>query len=277
MKKSILIADSGGTSTDWCFVAENGERNYFSGNSYHPIHWGESFMQTEQAFWSEKSNFLADEVYFFGAGCFAEEKAVRMKEMLEQLGHQNVHVKSDLHGAGLALFAEKSGVFAILGTGSVAAYFDDGEVVELKGGLGYILGDEGSAFSFGRLLLKLLLENRLSTELTQEIHIAIGDRSEIISKVYSENGRNFVANLALQFGASESKEIQWIHELNITTFLNSIESLKNLKKGIAFTGSYAFHQRHLIKEILIGKQVPIINVIQKPIEQITDYFLKSAK
>lgn len=274
MKKSILIADSGGTSTEWCFIDRNGERSYFSGRSYHPNSWGSTFVDEEVEFWKKHPQYLADELHFFGAGCFADEKAQKMKLMLLQFGFSSVFVQSDLHGAAIALFGDKSGAFAILGTGSVAAYYEGGEIKELKGGLGYILGDEGSAFSFGKLMLKFLLENRLSKELTEEIHAAIGSRSEIISAVYDKVGRNYVAEMARRFAHIESKELQWIHELNISTFINSISGLHDSKKGLAFCGTYAFHQRYLIKELLIGKQIPLVNVVQNPIKELGDYFTK---
>lgn len=276
MKKSILIADSGGTSTSWCFISQNGEKHFFEGISYHPLHWGDEFIEKEKVFWQKHNEYSNVDLHFFGAGCLAENNAQRMKLILLQLGFDNVTVKSDLHASALSLYGNKKGVFAILGTGSVAGYVENGEISQMKGGLGYILGDEGSAFTFGRLLVRFLLDRKLSDELSKELFSLLGDKSVILQQVYGQNGRNYLANLAQQCSEIISDEIQFIHELNISNFLNSLESIREIKKGISFSGSYAFYQRHLIKEILIEKQIPLLNVIQNPIEALSDYFIKTA-
>ena len=57
MKKSYLIADSGGTKTDWCFVDVLGNKNYFTTASYHPNLMSEEWIETNKSFWKKYSIF----------------------------------------------------------------------------------------------------------------------------------------------------------------------------------------------------------------------------
>ena len=65
-----------------------------------------------------------------------------------QWGFQHVRVYSDLLGACHSVLGKNQGTVAILGTGSVVCHFNGNEITEIQGGLGYLLGDEGSGYFF---------------------------------------------------------------------------------------------------------------------------------
>ena len=104
------------------------------------------------------------EVHFFGAGCLREENQLKMLAAFEQLGMRNVSVKSDILAGYLATSDQESGFVAIVGTGSVIGRIENREVSEIYGGLGYLNGDEGSGYYFGKLIIEKILANHFSKQ-----------------------------------------------------------------------------------------------------------------
>ncbi len=84
---------------------------------------------------------------------------------------------------------EGPGIALIAGTGSVA-YADNGRTAHRAGGMGYLIGDEGSAFAIGFAAVKLLgraLDGRARHEETAalvERVLAVASRDELIARVY---------------------------------------------------------------------------------------------
>lgn len=267
----IIVADSGGTSTDWCWMDQNGEKMIIKTESYHPIHWNIEFISSQTTFWEKHANVLDFDLHFYGAGCLSVDKAKEMESILKKIGFKNIHVQSDLHGAAKALFGSNDGVFGIMGTGSVFAEFKNGEIQNLKGGLGYILGDEGSAYYFGKLLLHALLNHELSDDLSNELFLLLGDKSKILSNVYGENSRQYIADLSKLTSNHTSEQLTMLHEKNITTFFDKV----NPQNAFSLVGSYAFFQKDLIKQISIKRGLSLIEVLQFPIERLIDHHLLS--
>ncbi|OGR89858.1 MAG: hypothetical protein A3J74_03500 [Elusimicrobia bacterium RIFCSPHIGHO2_02_FULL_57_9] len=90
------------------------------------------------------------------AGCcgiWRGEERRRLKSSLRGMAKQ-VRVMSDLELAHGAAFNGGAGILLIGGTGSVALGRDDKKCLLRIGGLGPLLGDEGSAFWIGRQALK---------------------------------------------------------------------------------------------------------------------------
>lgn len=69
---------------------------------------------------------------------------------------KNVHVISDVEAAWFGAFGGgRSSILVIAGTGSIALGSNDKRVMARAGGLGPMLGDEGSAFWIGRQWIKM--------------------------------------------------------------------------------------------------------------------------
>ena len=60
MRNLFLVADSGGTQTDWCFVSETGVREYFTTKSFHPSNWNEDFFKELENFPESNHDDIVD-------------------------------------------------------------------------------------------------------------------------------------------------------------------------------------------------------------------------
>ena len=276
MINSFLVADSGGTQTDWCFVSETGVREYFTTKSFHPSNWNDDFFNEMDEFWNSKSELKKIQVYFYGAGCLNDSNKIHLKSYFDKWGFQEVEIKSDIEAACHSTLGDSKGVVAILGTGSVVCHWNGSTDFSISGGLGYLLGDEGSGYYFGKLLISKLLNSELSNELTSELTTLLGGRAELLSKVYGSNGKAFIGSIgALTNDLSvRFKEVKEMHELNLQLFVDKY-IIDNSISSISIVGSYGFYNQDLLLKILSNNNILLNNCVQFPIQTLTDYIEKS--
>lgn len=271
MHQPLLIADSGGTKTDWCYIDSNQKRHFFTSESYHPSNWSDEFIERIKNYWNQFPKYKSAELHFFCAGCLKPEKSEELTTIFQKIGFIKVIVKSDLHAAGIALYGNKNGSVSILGTGSVYFEWKDFEVTDIRGGKGFEVGDEGSGFYFGKLLFQAY-EN---SELTDE------QKNIFESKVDVESLKNALINHnqikkqfsqipeALRDYKDEFKE--W-HKENVRLFFESIRlNTKNLQ--IRIVGSYFTEQSTILIPFLSTLGIEVEEFTKKPISSLVDYFV----
>lgn len=131
----------------------------------------------------------------FVCGCFAglltpEDRDRAIGYLEELFPKAKIHAEPDY---AAALFASEPGtdLCVIAGTGSLVSSHKEGRVVK-SGGRGYLLGDQGSAFRYGRDAFLAFLTQRESTG--PELHAAIlkvfdaDDEPRLISRLYRSGG-----------------------------------------------------------------------------------------
>lgn len=274
MKKALLIADSGGTKTDWCILDSNGNQHFFETESYHPHLINEKWIEEKKEFWKEYAKNYELQVHFFGSGCANSTNQKIVKQAFQHWGIQNVQVDSDLIAAGISAFGNSDGLIAILGTGSVIASIEDEKIKKIYGGLGYLLGDEGSGYNFGKMLLQDYFHSNLSQEILFEIEDKLGNREKILNAVYSAGGKKYISGLSTIFSKFNYDEISEIHRKNIQQFLNIYLPQEEKDHKIHFVGSYASYNELIVRELLIEMEWEPGEFITKPIEKLTEYFRK---
>lgn len=274
MKKAVLIADSGGTKTDWCLYDNMGNTHFFETESYHPHLVNSEWIASKKVFWKDYTDEYELEVHFYGSGCANPSNQSQLKKAFESWGMQNVTIQSDILGAAKACFGDENGVIGILGTGSVLAIIKNNSIEKIIGGLGYILGDEGSGYYFGKLVIQTYLQNRFTTETNNKIHSILGNRDEIIQSVYGSHGKKYIADLASLFSTSEMDEINKLHEVNIRLFIDTY--LLDIKefKSVSFVGSYAGFNQDLLRKLLAEKGWDLGEVVVRPIIKLSEYYKK---
>ena len=184
-----LIADSGSTKTDWCLIHEGMEVARVDTQGINPFFQTdaqiESIVRDELLTRIRQDADRVGHVSFYGAG-IRPEMAPRVSAVLARVFEQaEVHVESDLLGAARALFQREPGIACILGTGSNSGLYDGSRVVRNTPPMGFILGDEGSGATMGKLfagaLCKGLMPEGLLEEYLQWSQQTVAD---IIQRVY---------------------------------------------------------------------------------------------
>lgn len=274
MKQTILVADSGGTRTDWCFIDQSSKRHYFNTASFHPSQWNEIFFNEFKDFWKDRPDMLKAKVYFYGAGCLNEFNKERIAGYFSKWNFVDVTILSDMEAACHAVLGNKKGSVGILGTGSVYCTYDGNKISTIQGGLGYILGDEGSGYYYGKMLLSDYLNGSFSQKTRIILRERLGDRSEILKNVYGEKGKDYISSLSKITSdlKAENSDILLLHFQNINLFLKRYLLGNNIYgRNVSFSGSYAEFNKELLAEILQQHNYTLKNVTQYPINTLTDY------
>ena len=111
-----------------------------------------------------------ERVYFYGAGCSNPERIKIVEASLVAQFKTPVDVESDLVGAAHGLLQNEAGLACILGTGSNSCFYDGEKITKSVTAGGFILGDEGSGSSMGRIFLSDVLKNLAPRELIEEFY-----------------------------------------------------------------------------------------------------------
>ena len=187
-------------------------------------------------------------------------------------------MKDDLFGAAIAACGHEPGIVCILGSGSNCAYFNGKVPEENNFGLGYILGDEGSANFLGKLLLKNYLEQKLPKNLIQSLedryHI---DRTIILEKIYKKpNAQNYLSSF-FDFYIEHRKNhfiqqlIEYAFDQYINTYLKpTLNAHPN--QNIHFVGTVAGTFEDHLRIIAQKNNIKITSITKEPINNLIEHY-----
>lgn len=252
MQCKKILGESGGTKTDWAVIIDSDVVLRFQTASFHP-----QLLTSETIeYWLMRlSDFtLSDfELFLFSAGCFQEQGRNQLQLRLMNFSFKAIHIQSDLAAATLAT-NHTSGWVAILGTGSALIHFDESGL-SLFGGKGWEIGDEGSGFYFGKLVVEALRRGETFREIKEE-------EAEFLIRLYrNQQSKSEFSALSKRL---KLQEIKRIHEQNIDLFFEHYIIPENCK-SIHFVGGYACSQKQLLQQICDKYKIEIISFIQQPI------------
>jgi N-acetylglucosamine kinase-like BadF-type ATPase len=275
---NILIADSGSTKCEWCFLI-NGKRKLLETQGLSPY-----FLQPDQIVEILKMELIPglknadpDIIYFYGTGCAnpANRKMVH-KAIRKVFREADVQINHDLMGAARALCGTKKGVVCILGTGSNSCYFNGRTIIKNSPGLGYILGDEGSGAYLGRKVLQYYLYNTFDEDLRYKFDAKyVTTPVEILEHVYKKPLPNrYLASFAIFLAENRGHYmVQNIIEdgLNDFFFSHLCKYRESWKLPIHFVGSVAYGFRDVLKELCQSYEFELGNILQKPMDGLIAY------
>jgi N-acetylglucosamine kinase-like BadF-type ATPase len=182
-----ILVDSGATKANWAAVQHGQIIHQIQTQGISPY-----FLSDEGIadLLKEVRRSIPDPVsalYFYSTGCKAEDQKRRVNQLLRLVFQEAtiVNVETDLLAAARSMAQLQPGIICILGTGSNACRYDGNVVVETAGGLGFILGDEGSGAAIGKALIQSFLNREMPEEMREDLsnqyHLT---RDNILQSVY---------------------------------------------------------------------------------------------
>ena len=270
-----LIADSGSTKTSWVLAEGKDVVMKVGTAGINPVVQGEETIVSTLRELASQLSVKPSEIHFYGAGCRGEA-ILRMERCLKMVfPDAETEVESDLLGAARALFADEEGIACILGTGSNSCHYDGKTIVLNVPPLGYILGDEGSGASLGKMFINALFKGDLPEEM-KSAYLEETDQTyeDIIRRVYREqNANRYLASTSLFISKHlDFKPLSDIVEQNIERFFN-----KNVSKyecgdlPIAAVGSIAFIYKDLFNKVAGRHGYRVAKIIKDPIDSLVEY------
>jgi N-acetylglucosamine kinase-like BadF-type ATPase len=274
-----LVVESGSTKSDWV-VLENGKSKLqFQSKGWNPLFMNAEDMIRRLNSYHDLMPFRESigHVYFYAPGCSCKASKDVLKEVLEGVFiNAVVESESDLLAAARSTFIDKPLFVSILGTGSNTAFYD-GEIIEpLNPSLGYILGDEGSGASLGKVILKAYLYKKLPVDLYTEFSKEYSISTDLVLRsVYrQENPNRFLASYVPFL--VKHKTSTFVKELVGKEFEDYLQThlMSNPMKvdfSIAFVGSVAFYFQDLLSELCLQKNISISRIVKSPIQGLIDF------
>ncbi len=218
-------------------------------------------------------------IYVFAAGASSKE---RREELAETLGlffkNSKIKVRDDLYGAAISACYNNGGIVGILGSGANCAYFDGKKLEKNNFGLGFVLGDEGSANYLGKIILKKFIQHKLPKELQTEFSAKYNlDRPQVLERIYKKP-------MVQQFLSSffdfylEHRDHPFITTILEDAFDNYFTTylLPTIKlhpeKEIHFVGIVAGNFQEEIRAIAKKYRLEITSITKEPIYNLLNYY-----
>ncbi|WP_231462133.1 MULTISPECIES: hypothetical protein [unclassified Pedobacter] len=218
-------------------------------------------------------------IYFFAAGASSMDRKDELAETLSSFfRYSKVVVENDLFGAAKAVCYNKSGIVSMLGSGANTAYFDGKNPHVNNFGLGYVLGDEGSANYLGKMLLRSFLNNKLPKELeTKFIRTYNLDKSQILERIYNKPQANIFLSSFLDFFVQNNKHGHIIKmvdegfEKHFQTYILPIKE-KYPKEDLHFVGTVAAEFEDRLRHTADKYDLTIKTIIKEPILNLLKHY-----
>lgn len=219
------------------------------------------------------------QIYVFAAGASASDKQKELAETLHQFfKNSKIVVKDDLLGASIAACYNEAGIVGILGSGSNCSYYDGKSPEQNNYGLGFILGDEGSANYLGRILLKRYLENKLPEDLRTKLEERYNvDRPIVLERIYKKPSVQLYLSSFLDFYI-DNRNHKYIIQLIDQAFESYLKTYllptlaKHPGQPVHFVGTVAGNFQDRLRLVAQKHDINIISIIKEPIYNLLNYY-----
>lgn len=251
---------------------------------YNPLFWTEeelekAFQQDFHAFEKVIALDKIEKVYFYGAGCSADDRISRVDNALTTyLPSATTSIETDLLGAARGLLGQKEGIAAILGTGANSCLYKQGKVIDKPVSLGYMLSDFGSGATLGLAFLQKLLTTQLSMEtISHFIDTYNLTTNDILEALYKKKSPNtFCASFA-PFIIEHHQHDELLKKMILDQFKEFIQyyiiPFNRTDNEVRITGSIAHHFSSLLNQAFEDAGLPLPEVIKSPTEGLINYHL----
>lgn len=279
LSSNIILVESGATKSSWylldyhdgpvrLFVRDGMNLSTMSMDSVKKILSG-SVSEIGQV----------EAIYLYTAGVVTDEIRDDITSFLGcRYGIKDIDIQDDLVGAARALFQSEPGIAAILGTGSNACFYDGKTIKRSVYSGGYIIGDEGSAATLGKLFvadyIKALIPEEISS-VFQKVFDA--SYASIVKGVYkSVSPSAYLGSLAPFI--VEHKDNPYLNKLIRKNFQDFVDRIllqydtDNYPVGIV--GGFGWACRDILVPILQRNAIQLSKIIKAPVEELCRYHLK---
>jgi N-acetylglucosamine kinase-like BadF-type ATPase len=279
----IYLAESGSTKTDAVLLSDSGEEVLRFGHiGLNPYFYDADMISAELKKVPQLTDRVHEinQVYFYAAGSSSEFLANRLKEGLARVFKDaEVQVDHDLMACAYATYSGEPGISCILGTGSNSIYFDGTHTEHSNSGMGFILGDEGSASYIGKRLLRGYFYQRMPEEFRPKFARQYRlDKDYVIKRVYQEEHANvFLASFA-PF-ASENIGHPFFWEIVFSGFKEFLENHvlcfpQARRVPVHFVGSIAWYFSEILRNVMDHLDLKPGQIVQKPLDKLIEYHRK---
>ncbi len=277
----ILIADSGGSKTDWRMLHSDGTIGQAHGAGFNPYYQPISDLKESiEQILLPVIHERVTKIFFYASGVSSEKNQEMIRTAFASyFPGAKIEVGWDLLAAARALCGNEPGIACILGTGSNSCLYDGENITGNIANLGWILADEGSGTTLGKRLIFDYFREIMPKPLAAQFHSRFPwSREEILEKVYQqEKPSAFLASFS-KFIFQHLKE-PYCYHLVYNSFADFYENNvmkyeKHASLKVHFTGSIAFYFSDVLRQVANDKGIIVKNILEGPIAGLALYHKK---
>ena len=276
-----LIIESGATKSDWRVVSNQGEQVACfaaSGTNVSTMPMGSvEAIITDVCKQIIGQGIVIDSVYMYTAGVVTESVRASITQIFQTMfSAVSVEVEDDLTAAARAACGHHPGIVAILGTGSNSCQFDGEKIVKRIYSGGFILGDEGSAATLGKLFISDFLKGCLPSDVAADFTLRYNyDYATIVKNVYNSTASPsaFLGNLAPFILEHYNKQhIRTLVDDNFRSFIRrSLKQYDVDKYSVGIVGGFGNALKDIFSKIATQEGITLSRFISSPIVELIKY------
>ena len=273
-----IIVESGATKSDWRVLGGDGseiKRFLRAGTNVSSMKLEDIKSTITEAFASEGLEKAAG-FYLYTAGVVTPEIADGLVKHLRSLAQiDEIEINNDLMGAARGACGHEPGIAAILGTGSNTCFYDGSTLSQKVYSGGYVIGDEGSGASLGKLFLADFIKGLVPDEIARDFAKEFDSSyAGIVQGVYrSASPSGYLGSLApfilRHYSHPYAKALV---DKNFQSFIDrSLLRYDTARYPVGIVGGFGWACKDIITPLLDKAGIKVSRFIKAPIEGLCEY------
>ena len=273
-----IIVESGATKSDWRVLGQDGrevKRFLRAGTNVSSMKLEDIKSTLTEAFASEGLDKAAG-FYLYTAGVVTPEIADELVNHLRSLAQiDEIEINNDLMGAARGACGHEPGIAAILGTGSNTCFYDGSTLSQKVYSGGYVIGDEGSGASLGKLFLADFIKGLVPDEIARDFAKEFDSSyAGIVQGVYrSASPSGYLGSLApfilRHYSHPYAKALV---DKNFQSFIDrSLLRYDTARYPVGIVGGFGWACKDIITPLLDKAGIKVSRFIKAPIEGLCEY------
>jgi len=274
-----LIVDSGATKGDWRIVTDKGElvSRFMTPGTNVSSMTADAVKNVLVEAVKEIPQRIVNSVHFYTAGIVTP--LIREKTsafFVRTLKAETVEVQDDLLGAARAALGRNGGVVAILGTGSNTCMYDGESARRKVGSGGYLLGDDGSGATIGRLFLSDYIKNLVPIVMAEDFASRFeGTYDAIVANVYHSGSPSQYLGSIAPFVVSYYYDEPYAKRLVDSSFQafidRSLKAYDVTQYEVGVVGGFGYACKDIFRPLAEASGIKIRSFIPSPADGLVKY------
>ena len=280
----FIVVESGATKADWRIVERDGrevKRILTPGTNVSSMRMETIFDIIADGERQVKATQCPiDGVYFYTAGVITQEIESTPRELLAKLfPGAEIEVQSDLMASARAACGHGPGITAIMGTGSNTCFYDGRDITKRVYSGGFIIGDEGSAATLGRLFISDVIKRRIPDYIFKEFSELFDASYEgIVENVYRSklSPAGYLGSMApFILKHYDDPYIKRLVDGNFQAFIDRcLLEYDTEHYAVGIIGGFGNANKHIFTPLCEKAGIRISEYIPEPILKLIEYHTK---
>ena len=274
----VVIVESGASKSDWSVLDGSGTiiRQFTGGGTNVSTMRLEDVKRTLGETISTRKLENVSGFYLYTAGVVTKAISEELSAFISGLfPAADIDIQNDLVGAARGACGHAPGIAAILGTGSNTCFYDGEAIHQKVYSGGYIIGDDGSAATLGKLFLSDFIKGLVPKEISEEFAGEFdASYPAIVEGVYrSPSPSGFLGSLApFIIDRYSHPYVKDLVDRNFLSFIDrSLLRYDTASYPLGIVGGFGWACKEIFRPLCEKAGIRISRFVKAPIEGLCEY------